>query len=146
LHNFLTVKIKTMEAKIFVNLPVKDLKRTMDFFSGLGFSYNPQFTDEKAACMIINQDSNVMLLREDFFKSFTKKGIVNAHNCTEVLTAISAESREKVDEIVNKAISLGATVAREPEDYEYMFTRSFNDPDGHIWEVNWLDLEAMPQA
>jgi predicted lactoylglutathione lyase len=135
-----------MEAKIFVNLPVKDLKRTMDFFSSLGFSYNPQFTDEKAACMIINQDSSVMLLKEDFFKSFTKKGIVNAHNCTEVLTAISTDSRERVNDIVNKAISLGVTEAREPEDYGYMYTRSFNDPDGHIWEVSWMDLNSLPQA
>ncbi|MFZ0281366.1 MAG: VOC family protein [Bacteroidales bacterium] len=135
-----------MEAKLFVNLPVRDLQKTKDFFSGLGFSYNPQFSDDKAACMIINGDSNVMLLTEDFFKSFTKKGIVNAHNCTEVLTSISAESRDRVNEIVNKAISLGATEARDPDDYGYMYTRSFNDPDGHIWEVAWMDLQSFPKA
>ncbi len=134
-----------MEAKMFVNLPVKDLKKTMDFFSNLGFSYNPRFTDDKGACMIINEDSNVMLLKEDFFKGFTKKGIVNAHNCTEVLTAFSAESRDQVNEIIRKAISLGATEAREPEDYGYMYSRSFNDPDGHIWEVVWMDLKSMPK-
>ncbi len=135
-----------MEAKLFINLPVKDLERTKTFFSGLGFTYNPQFTDEKAACMIVNTESNVMLLREDFFKGFTKKGIVNAHNCTEVLTSISADSKERVNSIVEKAISLGATEARGPDDYGYMYSRSFNDPDGHIWEVVWMDLAAIPQA
>jgi predicted lactoylglutathione lyase len=88
-----------MESKLFVNLPVRDLQKTRDFFLGLGFSYNPQFSDEKATCLIINSNSYVMLLREDFFKSFTKKGIVNAHNCTEVLTSISADSRDRVNEM-----------------------------------------------
>jgi len=135
-----------MEAKLFVNLPVKDLQRTKDFFASLGFSYNPRFSDDKAACMIINQDSNVMLLKEDFFKTFTRKGVVNAHNCTEVLTSISAESREKVDELIKKAISHGATEAREAEDYGYMYTRSFNDPDGHIWEISYMDISQIPKA
>jgi len=135
-----------MEAKLFVNLPVKDIQKTRDFFLGLGFSYNPQFSDEKATCLIINNESYVMLLREDFFKGFTKKGIVNAHNCTEVLTSISAESKDRVNEIVDKAISLGATEARDPDEYGYMYTRSFNDPDGHIWEFSWMDLQSFPKA
>jgi predicted lactoylglutathione lyase len=135
-----------MESQIFVNLPVKDLQRTKDFFASLGFSYDPRFTDDKAVCLIINHESYVMLLKEDFFKSYTKKGIVNAHNCTEVLTSFSADSRERVDEILDKAISLGATESRDPEDFGYMYSRGFNDPDGHIWEVMYMDFNSIPKA
>ncbi len=132
-----------MATQLFINLAVKDLKKTMDFFSKLGFTFNMQFTDENAACMIINDEAFVMLLQESFFKTFTKKELVNAHKGTEVLTSISAESKDKVNEIVDKALSISATETREPIDQGFMFGRSFNDPDGHIWEVFWMDMSHV---
>lgn len=135
-----------MTTMIFVNLPVKDLSRTMHFFSGLGFSFNKQFTDENAACMIINENAYVMLLVEPFFKGFTPKQLVNAHNETEVLTCISAESKDKVNELVDKAISQGASETRPAQDHGFMFGRSFNDLDGHIWEVIWMDPAHVEPA
>ena len=124
-----------MATKIFVNLPVNDLKKSMDFFTKLGYSFNPQFTDEKAACMIIAEDSFVMLLKKDFFKTFTKKEIVDAKRSTEVLIALSADSKEDVNKYLDKALSIGAKEAREPEDHGFMFGRSFEDLDGHTWEI-----------
>jgi predicted lactoylglutathione lyase len=132
-----------MATKMFVNFAVKDLKNTMDFFSKLGFLYNPQFTDDNAACMVINDDCSVMLLAEAFFKTFTKKELVDAHKSTEVLTAISADSKDKVNEILDKALAMGATEAREPQDLGFMFGRSFSDLDGHIWEIIWMDQSVM---
>jgi len=132
-----------MATQLFVNLAVKDLKKTMDFFSKLGFTFNMQFTDENAACMIINNEAFIMLLQEPFFKTFTRKELVDAHKSTEVLTSISAESKDKVNEILDKALSMGATEAREPQDQSFMFGRSFSDPDGHIWEVFWMDMNAF---
>ena len=129
-----------MATKIFVNLPVKDLKRTMDFFSKLGYTFNEQFTDEKAACMVISEDIFAMLLTESFFKTFIpKKEIADSNKTTEVLVALSADTREKVDELVDKAITAGGRQLREPEDHGFMYARSFEDPDGHIWEVVWMD-------
>ncbi|HEY5535629.1 MAG TPA: VOC family protein [Ignavibacteria bacterium] len=132
-----------MATKMFINLAVKDLKQTMDFFSKLGFLYNPQFTDDNAACMVINDDCSVMLLAEAFFKTFTKKELVDAHKSTEVLTAISADSKDKVNEILDKALAMGATEAREPQDLGFMYGRSFSDLDGHIWEIIWMDQSVM---
>jgi predicted lactoylglutathione lyase len=124
-----------MPTKIFVNLPVKDLDKSMGFFKKLGFSFNPQFTDETAACMVISDDIYAMLLTHKKFKEFTKKEIADATKTTEVLIALSMDSRDKVDSFVDKALSLGATKAREPADHGFMFERSFNDLDGHIWEI-----------
>ena len=132
-----------MATKIFVNLPVRDLQQSKAFFSALGFSFNPQFTDEKAACMIIGADSFVMLLVEEFFKTFTKKQIVDAHASTEVLVALSADSREKVDEMAEKAVAAGGTLAREAKDHGFMYERSFFDLDGHNWEVMWMDPSTV---
>lgn len=132
-----------MKTDIFINIAVKDLQKAKAFFSTLGFTYNMQFSDEKAACMILNEQAYVMLLQENFFKGFTRKEIVNAHRSTEVLLAISADSREGVNEFVDKAIALGATEAVEPQDHGFMFSRSFSDLDGHIWEVIWMDMEAF---
>ncbi len=132
-----------MATKIFVNLPVKDLQQSMAFFTALGFSFNPQFTDEKAACMILGEDSFVMLLVEEFFKTFTKKQIVDAHTSTEVLIALSADSREKVDEMAKNAIVAGGQEAREAKDHGFMYERSFFDLDGHNWEVMWMDPSAV---
>jgi predicted lactoylglutathione lyase len=128
-----------MSTKIFVNLPVKDLNKAMDFFSKLGFRFNPQFTDETAACMVISDDIFAMLLTETKFKEFTKKEIADATKTTEVLTCLSMDSKTKVNDIVGAALKAGATEAREPMDYGFMYGRSFNDLDGHIWEIIWMD-------
>lgn len=132
-----------MSTKIFVNLPVKDLKRSVDFFTRLGFTFNPKFTDETATCMIITSDIYAMLLIHEKFKDFTPKTIANAHASTEVLIALSFDNKARVDELVNKAIAAGGTEARPPMDHGFMFTRSFNDPDGHIWEIFWMDPAAI---
>jgi predicted lactoylglutathione lyase len=131
-----------MNTKVFVNLPVKDLKRSMDFFSNLGFSFDPKFTDEKAACMELNSDGYVMLLSEPFFKQFINKDIADATKSTEVLVAISADSKEKVNERVDKAISMGATETGQVQDMGNMYSRSFSDLDGHIWENLWMNLSS----
>jgi len=133
-----------MAKQIFVNLPVKDLKKSMDFFTKLGFTFNPQFTDDNAACMIIGENIYSMLLMEKFFKGFTKKEISDAKKTTEVLIAIDAESREKVDELIKKAVDAGGTIYRDPDDHEWMYSHSFADLDGHQWEVLYMDTNKMP--
>lgn len=130
-------------SKTFINLPVKDLKKTMDFFSQIGFEFNLQFTDDKAACMVINQNTYAMLLVESFFQTFTKKELVDATRSTEVLVALSADSRAQVDEIVNKALSVGGSPANDPQDHGFMYGWSFQDIDGHIWEVVYMDETAI---
>jgi predicted lactoylglutathione lyase len=133
-----------MATKIFVNLPVKDLARSKDFFSALGYSFNPQFTDDKAACLVISEDIFAMLLTEPFFKTFIPgKEISNSKNSTEVLVALSADSREMVDTLADKALTHGGAALRDPEDHGFMYSRSFQDPDGHIWEVLWMDPAAV---
>lgn len=134
-----------MATKIFVNLPVKDLQRSMHFFSQIGYTFNPQFTDDKAACMVISEDIYTMLLMEPFFKTFTPKEIVDAHKSSEVLIALSCDSREDVDTLVDKALAAGGTAAREPKDHGFMYERSFNDLDGHTWEFFWMDPGAINQ-
>ena len=135
-----------MPTKIFVNLPVKDLERSKAFFAKLGYSFNPQFTDERAACMVISEDIYSMLLSEPFFKTFTRKEIADAAKTTEVLVALSADSKEHVDEMLRKALAAGAKEARDPMEYEFMYGRSFEDLDGHIWEVIWMNPSAINQA
>jgi len=132
-----------MTRNIFVNLAVRDLKKSMDFFSSLGFEFNPKFTDDKAACMIINDDAYVMLLTQPFFKSFTKREVCDTSKATESLMAISSGSRAEVDEIVRKAIGSGGKPAMDPQDHGFMYGWSFYDPDGHHWEVFWMDPEAQ---
>ncbi len=132
-----------MATKIFVNLPVKDLDKTKTFFSALGYTFNPQFTDENAACMVINEDIYAMLLIEPFFKGFIDKDIVDATKSTEVLIALSTDSRAEVDELVNKAVAAGGTETRPAQDHGFMYTRSYNDLDGHIWEILWMDPEHV---
>ena len=115
-----------MSTKIFVNLAVKDLDRSKAFFDRLGFTFNPQFTDETAACMVIADDIYAMLLTHPKFKEFTRKDIVDAHNATEVLTCLSFDSKDEVNKIIDTAIAAGGTEAREPQDYGFMFGRSFS--------------------
>jgi predicted lactoylglutathione lyase len=136
-----------MATKIFVNLPVKDLEKSKEFFTKIGFAINPQFTDDKAACVVISEDIFAMILREEFFKTFIPRTeIADATKATEVLVALSAESKEGVDELANKAIAAGGSQLREPEDHGFMYSRSFQDLDSHIWEVVWMDMAAVPPA
>jgi uncharacterized protein len=132
-----------MATKIFVNLPVKDLSRTVEFFTKLGFTFNPQFTDENATCMIIGEDIYVMLLIERFFKTFTKKEICDVAKDAEVIVALSAESREKVDQIMNKVLEAGGKESRDPQDHGWMYGRSFQDIDGHLWEIIYMNETAL---
>ncbi len=134
-----------MATQIFVNLPVKDLNRTVSFFTKLGFTFNPQFTDENATCMIIGENIFVMLLVEKFFKTFTKKEISDATNSTEVILAISTESRQRVDEMVSIAIEAGGTAPNDVQDHGWMYAHGFEDLDGHLWEVMYADPNGPPQ-
>jgi predicted lactoylglutathione lyase len=122
-----------------VNLPVKDLHRSKEFFAKLGYSFNPKFTDATAACMVISDDIYAMLLTEAKFKEFTTKPIANAKEATEVLVCLSVESKAKVNEVVDTALNAGAVEARPVMDYGFMFGRSFHDLDGHVWEIIWMD-------
>ncbi len=135
-----------MPTKIFVNLPVRDLGKSKEFFSKIGFSFNPQFTNDKAACMIIGENIYAMLLTEEMFKTFTKKEISDAKKTTEVLLAVDAESREKVNEMVKKAVEAGGSLYRDAEDHGWMYECSFADLDGHQWEVLYMDESKAPQA
>ena len=131
--------------KLFVNLPVKDLDRSVEFFTKLGFSFDPRFTDEQAACMIVGDEAFVMLLVENRFKDFTTKPISDAAAQTETILAVSAESREQVDELVDKALEAGAGPANDPVDQGFMYGRSFQDPDGHLWEAIWMDASVIEE-
>jgi predicted lactoylglutathione lyase len=135
-----------MPTKIFVNLPVKDLDRSMEFFKKLGFSFNPQFTDETAACMVISDDIYAMLLTHKKFGEFTKKTIADATKTTEVLIALSRDSRTEVDSLADAALAAGGKAAREPKDHGFMYERAVEDPDGHIWEIFWMDPSAIEQS
>lgn len=128
-----------MNKQIFVNLPVKDLNKSVAFFTALGYTFNPQFTNEQATCMIISEGSiYAMLLVEDFFQTFTNKPIASAHEVTEVLTCLSCESREEVDALVAKARAAGGKVPRDPQEHGFMYGHGFEDIDGHIWELAYM--------
>ncbi len=129
--------------KIFVNLAVRDLKKSMEFFSRLGFEFNQRFTDEKAACMVVSEEAYVMLLTRPFFETFTKRAVCDTDRYTEGLFALSCESRAEVDELVRKAIAGGGRKAMDPVDHGFMYGWSFYDPDGHHWEVLWMDPKAI---
>lgn len=128
-----------MATKIFINLPVKDLEKSTTFFKGLGYNFNPQFTDEKAACMVISDNIYAMLLTENYFSTFTKKQVSDAKQSTEVLIALDAASKDEVKQIVSKAKKLGAAIYSEPADHGWMYQHSFADLDGHQWEFAYLD-------
>ncbi|HZF56678.1 MAG TPA: VOC family protein [Polyangiaceae bacterium] len=129
--------------KIFVNLPVRDLKRSIEFFTRLGFSFNQQFTDDKATCMIVSEEAYVMLLVEERFKDFTKNEICDTSARTEALFALACDSRSEVDQMVKTAIEAGGSRAMEPMDHGFMYGWSFYDPDGHHWEVFYMDPSAV---
>lgn len=133
-----------MPRNLYVNLPVKDLERSVEFFAALGFSFNPKFTDENAAALVINEKTSVMLLVESFFSSLTKKSIIDARVGTEVLLAISVDSREAVDALVAKAIAAGGSAPGEAQDHGFMYDHGFEDLDNHQWGVFWMDESQMP--
>ena len=128
--------------KMFLNLAVRDLKKSMDFFGTLGFTFNRQFTDDNAACMVVSSEAYVMLLTEPFFKTFTTLEQCDTSRSTEGLFALSCESRAEVDEIVQKAVAAGGRHAMPPQDHGFMYGWSFYDLDGHHWEVLWMDPAA----
>jgi hypothetical protein len=133
-----------MATKIFVNLPVENLQASMDFFSQLGYTFNKQFTDEKAACLVISEDIYAMLLTQPFFQGFIPgKEISDTAKAKEVLVCLSADSRDAVNAVVNRAITAGANEFRQPEDHGFMYGRSFEDLDGHVWEIMWMDPAAI---
>ena len=136
-----------MPKLIFVNLPVSDLPKSIAFYEALGAVKNEQFTDHTAACMVFSETIHVMLLTHDKFRQFTPKKIANAKETTEVLICISAESRDDVDATLARAASAGGTIDPSPkQDYGFMYGRSFEDLDGHIWEVMWMDIEAAKET
>jgi uncharacterized protein len=137
------LKEKPMTRQIFVNLPVKDLNKSIEFFTHLGFTFNPQFTDENATCMIVGENIFVMLLVEEYFKTFMPKEICDTSKSAEVLVALSFESRTEVDEIVARAIAAGGTTYKEPNDMGFMYQHGFQDLDGHIWEIFFMDESAV---
>lgn len=133
-----------MATKIFITLPVKNLDKSMEFFTNLGFSFNPQFTDEKAASMIVNENIFVMLLTENYFQTFTRKELCDSMKATEVLIALDTNSRDEVKEIVSKAQSLGGQIYSEAKDHGWMYQHSFADLDGHQWEFVYMDMAQLP--
>ena len=135
-----------MSRKLFVNLPVEDLDRAVRFFGGLGFEFDPRFTDETATCMLIGEDAYAMLLVRPRFQDFTKKQLADATTHTEAILAVTADTREEVDDLAEKALASGATAASDPLELDFMYSRSFNDPDGHLWEIFWMDPAALESA
>ncbi|MCJ8012286.1 VOC family protein [Paenibacillus sp. KQZ6P-2] len=129
----------------FVNLPVKDLNRTKEFFSIIGFEFNPQFSDENAACLVINDNTCVQLLTESYFQTFINKPIADATSSATGIIALSANSRAQTDELADKALAAGGKQSKEPADHGFMYVRSFEDLDGHLWEIAYMDMGAFPQ-
>ena len=135
-----------MSKMIFVNLPVADLPAAKAFYEAIGAVNNPQFTDETAACMVFSETIHVMLLTHAKYAQFTDKKIADAHATSEVLICISAESRDGVDDITGKALAAGGREPREAQDYGFMYSRTFEDPDGHTWEPMYMDMDAFTAA
>jgi uncharacterized protein len=135
-----------MATKIFVNLPVQDLGQSVKFFTTLGYKFNPQFTDETAACMIVSEDIYIMLLTLAKFKEFTPRDICDTTKNTEVLVCLTCETREEVNTMVRKAVAAGGSTYAESKDYGFMYQHGFLDPDGHIWELIYMDPGAISQG
>jgi uncharacterized protein len=130
--------------QIFVNLPIKNMERSKAFFASLGYSFNPQFTNDQGACMVVSDTIYVMLLVEPFFQTFTKKPIADASKSTEVLLCLSCESRAEVDDMVRKALAAGGKAPNASQDHGFMYSHGFEDLDGHIWELAYMDMSAVP--
>lgn len=134
-----------MNQQIYVNLPVRDLPASRKFFDALGYSFNPDFSNDKGACMIVSEDIYVMLLTEEFFATFTKKPVADAHKSTEMLICLSAKSRADVDATIDKVSKAGGSITGEPQDYGFMYGRGFADLDGHQWEVMYMEPGGKPE-
>ena len=135
-----------MATQIYVNLPVQNVARSRRFFTELGFAFNEQFSNEQAVCMVVGDDSFVMLLVESFFQTFTKKPVADASKSTEVLVCLSCDSRSKVDDLVAKAVAAGGTSPNPKQDHGFMYGHGFEDLDGHVWELIYMDPDAAPAA
>lgn len=135
-----------MPSKVFINLPVKDLGRSVEFFTNLGFSFNPQFSDDKAGCMVVSDSIFVMLLTESYFKTFIDTELSDANVQTEVLIALDADSADEVKKFIGKAESLGGRIYADPKDYGFMYQHSFADLDGHKWELVYMDMNQFAQS
>ena len=135
-----------MASQLFLNLPVQDLQRSVGFFTALGFTFNPDFTDENATCMVVNENAYVMLLVEAYFKTFTAKEVASTKGSAEAIIAYSVGSREAVDQAVRTALNNGGSASQDVQDYGFMYSHSFQDPDGHLWEVFWMDPAGPPDA
>jgi uncharacterized protein len=136
-----------MSRMIFINLPVADLERSKAFYEAVGAANNPQFTDETAACMVVSDTIHVMLLTHDKWRQFTSKEIPDARRSAQVLLCLSEDSKDGVSALVEKAVAAGGSADPTPtQDFGFMFGRSFEDPDGHIWEVMWMDMAATSEA
>jgi hypothetical protein len=133
-----------MSRQIFVNLPIANMERSKAFFGALGFTFNPQFTNEQGACMVIADNIFAMLLVKPFFQTFVDTDIADATRVTEVLTCLSCASREEVDGLVKKAVAAGGKPHRQPQDHGFMYSHGFHDPDGHVWELVYMDPNAQP--
>lgn len=123
---------------IFVNLPIQDMGRSQAFFRSLGYDFNPQFTNEQGACLVLGENLFAMLLVEHFYKTFTDKAVADARKTSEVLVCLSAQSREEIDTLVAKAVAAGATAPRAPQDHGFMYAHGFDDLDGHTWEFAYM--------
>jgi len=134
-----------MYKQIFVNLPVADLRASKAFFASLGFSFNPQFSDDKATCMIIGENIYAMLLTREYFQGFVDRPVADARQAAGVLLALPCEDRAAVDALVAKAVAAGGKAPRPPKDHGFMYQHGFDDPDGHIWEVFHMDMSALPE-
>jgi uncharacterized protein len=132
-----------MSRTLFVNLPVADLQASKAFFATLGFEFNPQFTDDNAACMIVNEQTNVMLLAKPHFSSFTDKALIDPLTQVQVLLAFSAESREEVDQLADAAVAAGGKQTKDPQDLGFMYQRVVQDLDGHVWEIAHMDMSKV---
>ncbi|HEY8606081.1 MAG TPA: VOC family protein [Noviherbaspirillum sp.] len=135
-----------MHKQIYVNLPVSNLERSKAFFTELGFSFNSQFTDDKAACMVVNDNIYVMLLMRDFFQTFTWKPVADARAITEVLVCLSADSRGEIDALVAKALAAGGAAPNPPQDHGFMYAHGFEDLDGHLWELAYMEPQSDGQG
>jgi len=135
-----------MSRLLFLNLPVADLSATRAFFTKLGFEFNEKFCDDGALCLIVNDQAYVMLLQRDRFAEFVTKPVADANEATALSVAVGAEDREAVDALAETALAAGAGAAKDPQDYGFMYQRSFHDLDGHLWEVAWMDPVAVEQG
>lgn len=134
-----------MSRLVFINLPVADPKRSIAFFKELGFDHNPQFTDDSGACIVISDIIHVMVLSHEKFKSFTPKEIADATKTSEVLNALACDSREEVEDLVKRAVAAGGSIYADAVDHGFMYQHGFQDPDGHIWELFYMDMASFPQ-